>query len=446
MSKFALLLSAICLLFFENHAWGQWVQTGSTGKGDVNALAVNGDNIFAGTSTNYDSGGVGRYDSGGVFLSTNNGTSWANLGPPFMWVNAFAVSGKNVFAAGDGVVLSTNNGASWSVVDTGLRIAISVVSTTVLALAVSGNNILAGTTQYQAFGCSPDPTMLCEYSGHVFLSTNNGASWSVVLSVGMGYVNFSALAVVGNNIFAGASGDLGHTGVYFSTNSGASWIPAVDSGLTDSKVYALTVTNDNIFAGTGSGVFLSTNNGASWTAASTGLPINTWVTCFVLSDSNIFAGTQVSGVYLSRNSGLSWTAINTGLPDKNTNVRSLAVCGNYLFAGTAGNGVWRRPLSEIVSILSHNQCIIPLQTRLRIAASGSLHSGIMLNYSIRSRCIVQLGIYTISGKQVALLEQGERAPGEYVFKFDTGKIPAGFYVCRFQAGSYQESNRLMVVK
>jgi len=87
-----------------------------------------------------------------------------------------------------------------------------------------------------------------------------------------------------------------------------------------------------------------------------------------------------------------------------------------------------------------------LQTRLRIAASGPLHSGVMLNYSVRSRCIVQLGFYTIAGKQVALLEHGERAPGEYAFKFDTGRIPAGFYICRFQAGNYQESNRLMVAK
>jgi hypothetical protein len=159
------------------------------------------------------------------------------------------------------------------------------------------------------------------------------------------------------------------------------------------------------------------------------------------------------GVFCSTNNGASWTAFNSD-PFTYDTVYSLAVSGSNIFAGTGGsvftgtggNGVWSRPLPEIVSVVPQNRQTSPLQTRLRIAASGSLHSGVMLNYSIQSRSIVHLGIYSISGKQVILLEQGERAPGEYAVKVNGGAIPSGLYVCRFQAGSYQESNRLMVVK
>jgi ligand-binding sensor domain-containing protein len=203
------------------------------------------------------------------------------------------------------------------------------------------------------------------------------------------------------------------------------------------------VSGSNIFAGTyGGGVFLSTNNGTSWTAVNSGLKDSS-VRCLATSGSNIFAGTD-SGVFLSTNNGTSWTAVNSGLP--NADVNCLAVSGGNIFAGTNGFGVWRRPLSEVVSILPQNHQTIPLQTRLRIAASGSLHSGVMLNYSVQSRCIVRLSIYAISGKQIALFDEGVREPGNYSVDFAKDRIVAGLYVCRFQAGSFQESGRFVVTK
>jgi len=51
----------------------------------------------------------------GIYYSTNNGTSWAqsNLITDDVWT--LAVSGNNVFAGTDhtGVYISTNNGSSW---------------------------------------------------------------------------------------------------------------------------------------------------------------------------------------------------------------------------------------------------------------------------------------------------------------------------------------------
>jgi hypothetical protein len=154
-----------------------------------------------------------------------------------------------------------------------------------------------------------------------------------------------------------------------------------------------------------------------------------------------------SSVYLSTDNGTRWTAVDTVSQGPGMgNVLVLVANGNYIFAGTDNWGIFRRPLSEMVSILPQNQKSTPLQTRLRIAASGALHSGVSLNYSIRSRCLVRLGIYTISGKRAAVIDQGERTPGEYTVKFDGGVVSPGLYVCRFQAGDYQESSRLMVIK
>jgi hypothetical protein len=70
----------------------------------------------------------------------------------------------------------------------------------------------------------------------------------------------------------------------------------------------------------------------------------------------------------------------------------------------------------------------------------------MLNYSLQSPSFVHLRLYTVSGKQVASLEQGIQEPGSYTVNLGNGRIPAGLYVCRFQAGGYQENNRIIVTK
>ncbi len=146
----------------------------------------------------------------------------------------------------------------------------------------------------------------------------------------------------GTNLFAGIDG----RGVFLSTNNGTSWT-AVNNGLpTSTYVYAFAVSPNgsggtNLFAGTNSGVYLSTDNGTSWTAANNGFPINTYVGCFAVSTNgaggtNLFAGTN-NGVYLSTNNGTSWIAVNDGLPG--TNIIALSISpngtgGSNLFAGT----------------------------------------------------------------------------------------------------------------
>ncbi len=67
---------------------------------------------------------------------------WVQTNGPYGGnVGCFAVSGTNLFAGTDysGVFLSTNNGTSWTEVNSGLT------NTYVRALAVSGTNLFAGT-------------------------------------------------------------------------------------------------------------------------------------------------------------------------------------------------------------------------------------------------------------------------------------------------------------
>jgi len=93
-----------------------------------------------------------------------------------------------------------------------------------------------------------------------------------------------------------------------------------------------------IFVGTFyDGVYRSTDNGQSWTGVHNGLPHRSWVTSLAVKGDRVFAGDYFSGVSMSTNNGDSWTRLNSGL--SNDQVRSLAVVGDDLFAGTA-NGIF----------------------------------------------------------------------------------------------------------
>jgi ribonuclease HI len=322
MNKVAQTLSAMCLLFFANQAHGQWAPTGGPESASVGELVVSGDAVFARTGE-------------GVYRLTNDGASWTAVdnGLTDLQIYALAAHGDTIFAGTEDmngvgqIYRSTNNGASWTVVNNGL------IDRRIHALAARGDTIFAGAVDKNGVG-------------QVYRSTNNGSSWTEVNSGLPNMIVFYAFALSGRAIFAGTLED----GVYRSVNSGVSWT-AVNSGLTDHEIVSFAVNNDTIFAGAASGVYRSTNNGALWTAVNNGLT-DKLVTALAVSGNNIFAGSK-SCVYLSTNNGASWTAVNTGLPNADSNavmtITALAVCGGSLYVGVGGNGVWRRPLSEMLT-------------------------------------------------------------------------------------------------
>ncbi|MBI4645418.1 MAG: T9SS type A sorting domain-containing protein [Bacteroidia bacterium] len=188
-------------------------------------------------------------------------------------------------------------------------------------------------------------------------------------------------------------------GLILSTNNGSNWT-AVNNGLTGYtlQVWSLAISDTNIFAGTWDGIFLSTVNGVSWTTVNNGLPVSTFPRSFAVYGTNIFAGTSDgSGVYLSTNNGGLWTAVNDGLP-LYTQVESLAINSTDIFAGTWGRGVWKRPLSELVSVneISQNNVIRVLPNPVK--------DNIIIQTNIKNKCKESLiSIYDIQGQ--LLLQQ-----------------------------------------
>ena len=75
---------------------------------------------------------------------------------------------------------------------------------------------------------------------------------------------------------------------------------------------------------------------------------------FAVSGTNLFAGTYFGGVYVSTNNGAIWTAVNNGL--SNMDVSALSVIDTNLFAGTLGGGVFFPPTMALTGQRSTMVC------------------------------------------------------------------------------------------
>jgi photosystem II stability/assembly factor-like uncharacterized protein len=152
----------------------------------------------------------------------------------------------------------------------------------VVAMTKIGEKILVGTT------------------GGVFITDNNGASWSAVSDL-IGYYTHSILAV-GNTVYVSSQ-----SGENFkSVDGGISWTPILAGSFVrrflaiDNTVFALTIDGK---------LFKIDGNSSVATLLSTGL---TGVSSIAIKGSRIFLGTSASGMYSSTDMGSTWNPVHTG--------------------------------------------------------------------------------------------------------------------------------------
>jgi hypothetical protein len=390
----------------------QWVQV-SNGMGNISvpALASSGNYLFAGTWRN------------GVYLSTNNGTSWAQTSLNNRYVGSFAVNNNNIFAGTTiGVYLSTNYSTNWTQT--------SLNNRDIYSLVANGNNIFAGV----------------DYG--VYLSTNNGTNWT---QTSLNNRMVKAIAINGNDIFAGTG--VPCYGVYLSTNNGTNW---TQTSLNNRCVFSLAINGSFIFAGAENGVYLSTNNGTNWILTSLN---NKEILALAVNENNIFAGTGANGVFVSKDSGATWEQRNEGLG--NLPVFDFCILNSYIFAGTSEKSVYRRPLSELIGIKPISTDI-PKSFSLSQNYPNPFNPSTKIHFAIPpyaspfgegGKGDVSLKVFDILGHEVSTLVNEQLKPGSYEVEFNGNNYPSGVYFYKLtvrqngsSTGDYSESKKMLLIR
>jgi ligand-binding sensor domain-containing protein len=211
----------------------------------VDCFAVVRSDLFAGTD-------------GGVFRSTNYGDTWsaANAGLPGpARVNCFAQIGSDLFAGTSrGVFMSKNDGSAWAAVNAGLP-----KNPEITALASKGPNLFASVRHSTSDDTDEEVVVVPYYFSNdgIYLSVDKGKSWAPVNAGLPNDILAKSFTVNGSDLIAGiAHVEYGKyqnesgRGVFLTRDDGASWSP-VNAGLPDrASIHCFLSTGTDLFAGT----------------------------------------------------------------------------------------------------------------------------------------------------------------------------------------------------
>jgi len=264
-----------------------------------------------------------------VFRSSNKGQDWQKTSLKGDVLRALAVSGQVVFAGCyDGVYRSSDNGQTWAKGTKGLT------DTSVWSLAISGQNVLAGTE-----------------SAGVFLSDFSGQIWKPTT---LKNARVDSMAANAASVLAGTEGD----GIWLSTDGGQTW-QDITKGIPDSFVLAVGFKGTTIFgASMEHGIYLSTTNGKAW------MNVNETpgLRAIVPVSGSVFASGNGGGPLSSDTAGKTWVVINKGLGSKALyGVWSLAGQGADIFAGGDDHVVYRiADVSPITKLMNYTKFLLTI--------------------------------------------------------------------------------------
>ncbi len=384
----------------------QWIQTNGLPGEYVESLVADGSNLLAGSY------------SDGLFFSSDLGSSWSadtlGLGNPCIY--SLLNYKSTVFCVTPAVggsewgVFRSNDAKTWVNLDSGL------LQVNPYGLGAKDSNLFVG-----------------NYLG-IWRSTNNGQYWepssSGLMLSSTSYV--SSFCTIDSILYAGTGGGgysgMTGSGVFRSLDNGDNWVP-FNNGLPDgTRITVLVSSNKTLFAATyDDGIYALTDNDSNWKACDTGLT-NLAMPSLIEWKNNLFAATA-DGIFLSINSGRTWSNVSLGLSNQaQTYVYSLAVVDTFIFVGTWGYGVWRRPLSDF-GISSVAQTPNTPSPQIQIFPNPFSQFA-QITFTSPSAGYADVSIANMLGAQVAQLFSGELDEGEHSFLWSnpTG-LPDGTYEC-----------------
>ncbi len=447
-------LVTICFTLISYSLIGQWRQTNDLYEKNVISIVVFHDktgntNLFAGTD---------YLSSAHVYRSTNNGLNW-NEADSGLTTSVFSLAvspspdtmrSTGIFATTEeGVYLSNNNGSSWSKIDSGFiyndarAIAFSSVK--------SKTRLFVGVDDYYN-------------KSEIYVSSNYGKTWDPF--------NFGLTTGAFINVISTITDKEGTTYLLVGSNKGI-YIINVDeiwwegdflTELSNNSINSIAVSGSNVFASTDQGVFHSSDCGLNWREINDGLQDSSGSTQYIIINTiaeyqdemgktYLFAGSsgQSPNVFLSTNNGASWFAVNSGFP-LGVKVNAFVFSDGFIFAGVSGyegtrqNGIWKCPISSMITSVEKNQNNILNHFELKQNYPNPFNPATKIKYQLASSGIVSLKVYDILGREVATLVNETKSAGNYEANFNAANLSSGIYLYKIQAGNFTESKKMILLK
>ncbi len=441
--KYLKLFALASVFFFTANTFSQW--TYCLGSANMSGLGVNPGIYCLDGSNAIVVGGVTGAPR--VYKTTNGGVNFVNITSNITGPELYAgcMIDANILMVGDGA----GNAKLWRSIDGG------TTWTTVLTTGGSGgffNGIVkANLTPNFVVAQSDGPTGLGT-AAVMYISANNGATWTAQLQTGVGFTIGSLPSVycIDNQFYGVGASTAPRLG--WTANGGSTWT-GTPVGLTgvflsglafnDNKLNGLAVTSTSFptLART------STGPAGPWTTVSAGTGASTlnvlrWVpgtnVCFLSTTATTGA------IRMTTDNGATWvnqtTSALTGFFDISVQNNAGTING-YAVAGD-GSVV---KFSSLVAIDPTNTTT-PNAYALEQNYPNPFNPTTSIKFSVPTAGNVSLKIYNSLGAEVMTVVNKDLAVGNYVENVNMDGFSSGIYFYTITSGNFKETKKMMLIK
>jgi photosystem II stability/assembly factor-like uncharacterized protein len=108
--------------------------------------------------------------------------------------------------------------------------------------------------------------------------------------------------------------------------------------------------------------------------------------------------------------------------------------------------VWTAPMNFPPVSVERRPEAIPEHTSLFQNYPNPFNPGTTIRYRVSGDREVRLVVYDLLGREVAVLVDGAKPPGDYEVTFDAAGLASGVYIYRLRAGEYSAEKRMLVIR
>ena len=156
----------------------------------------------------------------------------------------------------------------------------------------------------------------------------------------------------------------------------------------------------------------------------------------------LWAGTEI-GIFHSQDHGETWQYSDNGFPA--LSVWQFALVDGQIVVATHGRGIWTVDADEVVST-ENDSSELPAKFTLEQNYPNPFNPSTTIEFSVPTDTRVELTVFDVTGRAVALLTDKVYAAGEYRIEWDAGNMASGVYFYRMKAGDVIQTKRMMLIK
>jgi len=289
-------------------------------------------------------------------------------------------------------------------------------------------------------------------NGDVYRSFDRGVTWQKAKQLPMGSADtaFSMVAdpTLPGKLYAGTFGD----GLYVTNDFGETWSKPTGTGLASGYIFDIEFDpfSGNLFVGTANGLYYSADGGNNWNNLNSAFPVpsHSPEVRNIAFDQNgaLFASTWGQGVW----SSLDWQAAAMSLfALKATNVMNVSVSNNTVFAlledGTVTTfryeGSARSTGTEDL-----DSSELPGEFILSQNYPNPFNPTTSIEFSLPQSSNINLTVYDVVGRQIAVLINGQMASGRHSVTFNASNLPSGMYLYRLTTPTGFITQKMILMK